>query len=649
MLKPESMSKIFLVGPKTKLPAVVAKLHELKVLHVVDHIKGELDIGEPLAIAEKLSALLVEVRTYKSHLEAKAKKFRKEPLNSGQIEARLSEISKEYREITEKQKAIEQELPGIGEDLRLLGILNSLHLDPDSLSGFRTITSFVGFFKPDQKFRQRLDAITKKYTIHTAPFEAREAVSLFVEKEKTEEVFRLLKGYGFSELNLQKLSGFKGDVKDSIKKLNGRIEKLAEANENLSRKLEKLKSASANFLLNAEEFLATESEKAMAPLRFAQTKQAFVIKGWVPKKKLHMTVEEIEASTGSKVYIAEQEIGHNDKVPIILKNPVLAKPFEFFIDLYTLPDYREIDPTFFVFLWFPIFFGYMLGDVGYGIVCLLLFYYVKKKMPSGKALINAMMICSVSTIFFGFLFGEYMGYEGTTAAIGNALHSIGIPMQKVVAEGSVSYLFPHIISRVHGEMMVAGYTLPSVIVIAAILGIIHLNFGFVLGFFNVLKHHGLKDAILEKFSWIMLEISVALLVLGSKVHLPSKYIAPGLAVLSLLMIVAGEGVKGAVELPGLVGNIFSYFRLGAIGIASVGLAVIVNEQLAGPMFASGNIILILVAMVIMVLGHAINIGIGILGGALQTLRLHYVEFFSKFYTGGGKKYSPFGLKEGEEA
>ena len=113
--------------------------------------------------------------------------------------------------------------------------------------------------------------------------------------------------------------------------------------------------------------------------------------------------------------------------------------------------------------------------------------------------------------------------------------------------------------------------------------------------------------------------------------------------LSILMLLKGEGVKGLMELPSIFTNILSYARLMAIGLSSVVLAVIINDS-AKEFFHKGGIF-ILIGMLILVIGHIINIMLGLLGSFLHSLRLHYVEFFSKFFHGGAKKYQPFGMKE----
>jgi V/A-type H+-transporting ATPase subunit I len=123
----------------------------------------------------------------------------------------------------------------------------------------------------------------------------------------------------------------------------------------------------------------------------------------------------------------------------------------------------------------------------------------------------------------------------------------------------------------------------------------------------------------------------------------SKWVGLLVLLLSVIMIYGGEGVQGLVELPAIFTNILSYMRLGAVGLASVGLAVVINEELVMPFFAKGGFF-ILAGILIMVIGHTINIGLGIIGPFLHSIRLHYVEFFTRFYKGGGKEYSPFGYK-----
>jgi len=319
----------------------------------------------------------------------------------------------------------------------------------------------------------------------------------------------------------------------------------------------------------------------------------------------------LERVTKKRIFIQTREIEEKDKIPVKLDNPKLVKPFEFFMDLYALPKYKEIDPTFFVFLTFPLLFGFMLGDMGYGLTVLIVARLLKKAIPKGGRLFDVMSFASLATIFFGALFGEFFGFE--------------------VLFG---YELPHILSRAH--------QINTLLYVAVGVGIIHINWGLINGFYNVLKHHGLFEAVCEKLSWIIFESGVALLALSYlEILALSVYYGYALILISVTLLYLGEGVKGLVELPSIFSNILSYARLMAIGLASVELAIVINEFAAG-FVSSGTILGVIFATLLMVVGHAINIGIGILGSFLHSLRLHYVEYFSKFFEGGAIRYKPFG-------
>jgi len=168
-----------------------------------------------------------------------------------------------------------------------------------------------------------------------------------------------------------------------------------------------------------------------------------------------------------------------------------------------------------------------------------------------------------------------------------------------------------------------------------------LNFGFFLGFVNKFKEHGFVHAMLEKGSWFVVEAGIALIALNYLGYASvSPYVGGAVFLAGLLMILKGEGIKGVVELPALLSNTLSYTRIMAVGLASASLAIVVNE-FAGEFFHMGGIYMF-IAVIILVLGHSVNLALGILGPFLHSLRLHYVEFFTKFFEGGGKQYKPFG-------
>ena len=225
------------------------------------------------------------------------------------------------------------------------------------------------------------------------------------------------------------------------------------------------------------------------------------------------------------------------------------------------------------------------------------------------------MFASVCTVIFGFVYGEFFGFEPYHPLISRA-HEMGLLMS-----------------------------------IAILIGMTHILAGLLIGFYNVYKRHGLKHAVMEKFGWILLyplilKLFVVLGILSGGIASFADSILPGWLILSVLaaigvvFIIMSEGITGAVELPGIFGNILSYSRLMAIALASVSLAMVIND--GAKALAGMGIIGIVGAILIFTIGHAINIALGIIGPFLHSLRLEYVEFFTKFFKGGAKRYAPFG-------
>lgn len=397
--------------------------------------------------------------------------------------------------------------------------------------------------------------------------------------------------------------------KDLIEISRGSSKKL---NETKNKKLDLKKSPdsfikeNSTFLLNYEFTLCQLKEKAEAPLKFGSTEHAFIASGWIPKDKLKIFKSKILDATGNKVEV--EALDTELEPPTYLQNVKLTKPFEFLLNLYSLPKGNEIDPTFVMSITFPMFFGFMLGDVGYGIFLLVMSLLIGKKIKALQSLAPIAFMASIFSIIFGFVFGEFFGYE---------------------------FINP-MLNRVHGLYQMLGITI--------VIGLMHITLGFILGFFNELKKHGLRHAILAKSGWFVLEAGGLMIAYSYLYKVPSfQPLGIGIMVVAVALLFKGEGSRGLIEIPSLASNMLSYTRLYAIGLASALLAGIINDN-ASPLIKAGGINLVL-AIPILAMGHFINILIGILGIFLQSARLHYVEFFTKFFEGGGKEYKPFGLKK----
>lgn len=346
---------------------------------------------------------------------------------------------------------------------------------------------------------------------------------------------------------------------------------------------------------------------------FGQTDYTFVIEGWIPKNKLVEVEATLAREIGDEVVITALPIGPAEKeqAPVAFDNPALAKPFEPLVGLLALPKQGSIDPTPLMAIFMPIFFGLILADIAYGAIVLALMLYLRQRLKHRatlRSLAEVLMIGAGWSIVFGFLFGEFFGTLG---------ESFGL----------------------HPLWFDRGHDVQSLFLLTIGIGVGHIVLGLGLGVWQAFQHHN-RHELVEKIAMLVSLAAIFLLIAVLTDYLPDSFFTPAVALLVvglaiLIYSLGGLGMLlGPLELLGTVGNILSYLRIAAIGLSSVYLAQVANEL--GGIF--GNL---LVGLIIAGFFHALNIVLGAFSPTIQSLRLHYVEFFSKFYEGGGQPFHPF--------
>lgn len=360
--------------------------------------------------------------------------------------------------------------------------------------------------------------------------------------------------------------------------------------------------------------LEDELEGYQVLSQFGETDMTFVMAGWAPRRDLKRVESRLREEIGEAILVQELEFSEEMKTraPVILENVAPARPYESLVRLLELPGYGRTDPTTLMSLFLPIFFGLMLGDIGYGLILLVISLLLRRKFRAGfgRDLMTVISIGSVWAILFGILFGEVFGTLGE--ALG--LHPIWMARDSVED--------------------VQGYLLMSVAIGAG-----HITLGLILGVFGAIRDRS-RSHLLERGGMLLGLISLFFIVGVLVDFLPSGFMTPAIAGLILGVVLLGASLgwigilMGPIEFIGLIGNVLSYLRIAAIGLASVYLAKVANSM-AGMV---GNII---VGLIVAILIHALNLLMGAFSPSIHSLRLHYVEFFRKFYEGGGRPYQPF--------
>ena len=465
--------------------------------------------------------------------------------------------------------------------------------------------------------RQELDRITAgRSVLITSPLKSGGVAALAGYKKGLErEVRELLSVKGLAEARTPEALK-EVPFGEALRTIKYRLQRLPEELKEIDQKVKEF------FLRHGSTALALKainrdrlSQLEITP-RLAQTRYAFVIEGWLPHKELGRLKTLLDKEFHGEVVANRMPIpdGLEDRIPVKLTNPRPFTVFEELVSFFSLPRYGTIDPTPHMSFFFPIFFGFIMGDIGYGLILAAIgggiFAKFRKRRPLADLGLVTIILGFIS-IAFGALYGELFGVRPW-------LHPL-VPQ----------------LARAHLHMAHAEEIVMNYLGLSLALGVLHVVLGLILGMYNSFKLGHLRH-ILEGVAKIGTLAGIILLLGRYSGFLPPifLYVGGGLLVSGLGGWGAAGGGLSLIEVTSLFTNILSYARLMALGMASVAftlMADVFKAQWENVFLATGIVVVV----------HGANLALHIFAPAIQCLRLHYVEFFSKFFAPGGRAYEPF--------
>jgi V/A-type H+-transporting ATPase subunit I len=464
----------------------------------------------------------------------------------------------------------------------------------------------------DERLR---DEIGAGANFHRNQVSRRQVVGLLTfPPDKEDQVSRILGQEGITPVDMRD-QGF-GEA--TLSEVLARIDKTVAHHNEIVQKSEgaanKLSRQFGAELLGAKAVVADRLARLRVQGQFAESQMVTVIEGWAPEQRFGELVKTVQTKFPGQVEVNQVPTPENALPPTLLANPPLFKPFEVILKLFAPPTYGTVDPTIMIAFSFILFYGFIVGDVVYGAVIILAALWLGKKWKNVPAIQDASKIgvyMGISSIFFGVLFGEYAGEV--------IPEMLGIP-----------YLWFH---RGHEQI--------KLLIYALYLGIVHILLALSLGVYENYKHHHMHHAI-EKLG--MLFGVSALIIFSFGFFEVAPFNSTPALVLAGVLFVVGAGLilkelgpmmgsVGVLEILSLGGNIVSYARLMALGLAAIAIADIAN----GLPEAFGPVIGIPAAILV----HLVNIGISMASPTIHALRLNFVEFLPKFYAPAGRVFNPF--------
>lgn len=471
------------------------------------------------------------------------------------------------------------------------------------------------------QLQQQLQDATDLCYLHTVQSTA-EMTSLLViyHQSVKDQVLSVLRGFNTGRPDFASMSG---SPAANIAALKGQVETATKEVERLTEQL-KVMAQNCELLKTGSDMVSMQIGDQNVRQNIFQTKSVFALTGWITAQDADKVKKLLDRYSCYYTLTDPQE---GDNPPVKLKNNSFVHPYEIITEMYSLPSPTGVDPTAALTPFFILFFGMMLADAGYGLLLLILCLVGLKVMkPDEGFLKNALQIgvsCSISTIFWGIMFGGYFGNLVTQ-----------------VAESwfGLTVTIPSVFNPLNDPM--------SVMILSFILGGIHLFVGMGIKIYMLARDGHLMDGLMDIGLWYLVLIGLPLMLLPAFSTVGMVLAIVGAVGLILtqgrheknILMKPIKGVMSLYDITSYLSDVLSYSRILALGLAGGVIANVFN--LLGTM-PGLNIVGVIVFVLIFVIGTAFNVAISGLGAYVHTARLQYVEFFGKFYEAGGRPFKPF--------
>jgi V/A-type H+-transporting ATPase subunit I len=642
VLRPERIVRVRIIGLRSKRQEIISALHDLGVIQIEDvapELSNLMDKRVSVENYELLSRQLLRFRGLEAMLPRGKANRRYFASVRELLEAADSiKIDERLRELKNEEGALQTKLREKETFLSIARLLSPLKFDL-SVYNNPLVVSFIA----EQKEGTDATSIIRKAIQDAVIYpldEGRLLVALPAGKEG-----ELAKVANEAQFRIIAVPRMEGAPDQFIEQTQKEIEGIKSRLQEIGKELSDISSRYYESVVQIREQLEIEARKYEVSERLLATAETFALEGWMPERYVDTVRSVLEQVTEGNVIVSRVQT--KEQPPTLLRNPRRIRLFEFFIRFYSLPQEYEIDPTLVFAIVFPVLFGVMVGDFGYGIVILLISLFIihrldhppkKSHIPrfisnfitmimgpnALKTVAKALIPSSIIAIIAGILFNEFFGF----AVLPFTVLNLGLG-RSTIALVTTSTLFNIGVGKL---ILFTGY-----------LGLALVSLGLIFGAVNEYTR-GHMRGVFGKIGWLMFAWGISVLGLDLIHGISITQSISGIASIALMIagvgvIFGGEGTMGVMELPSIVSHILSYTRIVGILLASIILAQVINIIFFGGVHRS--ILLGIVGAVILIIGQLFNLIIAVFEPGIQGARLLYVEFFSKFYRGNGRYFRPF--------
>ena len=680
-IKTQKMGRLIAAGVKNKIDDLIDALASLNALHFIEYDGAEegFELGTPKDEAEVIGKRLNQLRSAASIVNVSGPG---EKVSAAQVRSDLDDsLTHAVELLLEKSTnldSVENKLSSLKENVANLELLASLGIDVELLSGYSNLSSFVGTVTDLEIFKE----IEYDNIFFEGYSNKNKVIAVFVKTENSHAIQSKLNAVGFQAVNIS--TNLKGNPNNLLKEIHLEILSLYKEKSSLSNEIDSWSNEFGPSLVCALELLEREHDILTAPVKIGVSEHAFFIDGWIEMSRseevksilsdscLYTEVSPFVIEAGNGGHGHSDHSHKQEMPPIAYKNRKLSKPMELLTDAVGRPAYGRIDPTLFMFVTYPIFFGMMLGDMAYGLITISLGVFIMSRADSNEMMNlggKFLVYIGLATFGFGYLYAEFAGWEIIHPHHPNPAEALSFLYPDAALSSSHDYYAWHKSLPFGIELAYPFHRVTSnledLIILTIYLGFVHIIFGRLIGFRDVLfygtdhGHVGFLAAFFEHGVWIVLLLGGFMFSYGylgpseaEGMMIPGAVIAITAVFMLMWTLYNYHGIPLAISLIlapieaiGMMPSVISYVRIFAVGIVGVKIAETGNmlwDPMKDALLEYNPLALVLFLGWLLV--QLFAWGLGVFSPNIHAARLHFVEWMRQYYDSSGEVFLPFGFR-----